>query len=163
MDLHLYLTSTYGVSCPRAQGALQASSTRLTREGMACTRTGALPGSGNGPRGEAMVPELLRRLAGRSASTSADDETRAGGVQALERRCRSGQMGNRLPSDWVRMYVWRRDHGRCVRCGGQERVWFEYIVPVRAGGSNTEQNIRLMCGRCSQDARKSVRRKWRRA
>ncbi len=32
-----------------------------------------------------------------------------------------GPTGNPLPSAWVRMYVWRRDRGRCVRCGGQER------------------------------------------
>ncbi len=109
-----------------------------------------------------MVPELLKRLAGRSASTSADEEIQVGRVQGLERRERSGQVGNPLPSAWVRMYVWRRDHGRCVRCGGQERVWFEYIVPVRAGGSNAEQNLRLMCGSCSHDARASVRRRrWR--
>jgi hypothetical protein len=122
----------------------------------------ALPGSVNGPRGEAMVPELLKRLAGRSASTSAGEETQAERVQGFERRDRSGRDGNPLPSAWVRMYVWRRDHGRCVWCGRQERVWFEYIVPVGAGGSNTEQNIRLMCERCSHEAGASVRRKrWR--
>jgi hypothetical protein len=109
-----------------------------------------------------MVPELLKRLVGRPTSTSGDVETQDGWGQALERRGRSEQVRNPLPSEWVRMYVWRRDHGRCVQCGGQERVWFEYIVPVRAGGSNTEQNIRLMCQRCSHDARASVRRKrWR--
>jgi 5-methylcytosine-specific restriction endonuclease McrA len=110
-----------------------------------------------------MVPELLKRLVGRSTSTSADLETHDGPVQALERRGRSGQVGNPLPSDWVRMYVWRRDRGRCVQCGSHERVWFEYIVPVMAGGRNKEQNIRLMCGSCSHDARESLRRKWRRA
>jgi 5-methylcytosine-specific restriction endonuclease McrA len=106
-----------------------------------------------------MVPELLKRLAGRSASTSADGKRQAGWVDALERRCGSGQVGNPLPSDWVRMYVWRRDQGRCVRCADQDGVWFDYIVPVRAGGSHTEQNIRLMCGRCSHDAGASVRRR----
>ena len=110
-----------------------------------------------------MVPELLKRLVGRSTSTAAEEEPQTGWVQALERRCRSEQVGNPLPSDWVRMYVWRRDHGSCVRCGGQERVWFEYIVPVMAGGSNTEQNIRLMCVRCSHDAGASARRKRRRS
>jgi 5-methylcytosine-specific restriction endonuclease McrA len=122
-----------------------------------------LPGGVNGPRGEAMVPELLKRLAGRSSSRSADEKSRAGWVQALERRCESGQVGKSLPSDWVRMYVWRRDQGRCVRCAGLEGVWFDYIVPVRAGGSNTEQNIRLMCGRCSYTEGTSGRRKrrWR--
>ena len=95
-----------------------------------------------------MVPELLKRFAGRSASTRVDEEIQVGRVQGLERRERSGQVGTPLPSAWVRMYVWRRDHGSCVRCGGQERVWFEYIVPVMAGGSNTEQNIRLLCEPC---------------
>ena len=109
-----------------------------------------------------MVPELLKRLAGRSASTGADEESRAGWVQALERRCEPGRVGKLLPSDWVRMYVWRRDRGRCVRCASQEGVWFDYIVPVRAGGSNTEANIRLMCERCSRDRRAARRRKgWR--
>ena len=106
-----------------------------------------------------MVPKLLKRLAGRSASASADEESRAGWVQALERRCEPGRVGNPLPSDWVRMYVWRRDRGRCVRCTGREGVWFDYIVPVRAGGSHTEQNIRLMCGRCSHGEGASARRR----
>jgi 5-methylcytosine-specific restriction endonuclease McrA len=111
-----------------------------------------------------MVPKLLKRLARRCRSTSPDGEPQALWVEASERRCRLlEQVGNPLPSDWVRMYVWRRDQGRCVQCGGQERVWFEYVVPVRAGGSNTEQNIRLMCGRCRHDAGTSARRKWRRS
>ena len=116
-----------------------------------------------------MVPELLKRLAGRSASASAesasaDKETQAGRAQGSERRDRPGRVvGNPLPSAWVRMYVWSRDHGRCVRCGGQEQVWFEYIVPVMAGGGTTEQNIRLMCERCSRDAGASARRKRRRS
>ena len=115
-----------------------------------------------------MVPELLKRLAGRSASASAesasaDKETQAGRVQGSERRDRPGRVGNPLPSAWVRMYVWRRDRGRCVRCAGREGVWFDYIVPVRAGGSHTEQNIRLMCERCSRDAGASARRKRRRS
>jgi hypothetical protein len=108
-----------------------------------------------------MVPKLLRRLAGRAASGE-DDETLDGRNPGLEHRDRSRATGNPLPSAWVRMYVWRRDHGKCVRCGGQERVWFDYIVPAWEGGSNMEQNIRLMCERCSRDHAASRRRKrWR--
>jgi 5-methylcytosine-specific restriction endonuclease McrA len=67
-----------------------------------------------------------------------------------------------LPSAWMRMYVWRRDHGKCVRCGTQERVWFDYIVPIWEGGSSIEQNIRLLCEPCSRDKSVSRRRKrWR--
>jgi hypothetical protein len=108
-----------------------------------------------------MVPKLLRRLADLSTCASAD-ETLVGQRPSLERRDRSGPVGDPLPSAWVKMQVWRRDHGRCVRCGGQERVWFDYIVPVWEGGSNTEQNIRLLCERCSRDKDTSRRRKrWR--
>ena len=108
-----------------------------------------------------MVPKLLKRLAGRSASSD-DEETLDGRNPGLEHRKRGGSGGNPLPSDWVRMYVWRRDHGKCVRCGSQERVWFDYIVPAWEGGGNTEQNIRLMCEPCSRDHAASRRRKrWR--
>jgi 5-methylcytosine-specific restriction endonuclease McrA len=107
-----------------------------------------------------MVPKLLRRLAGLSASTSGDDETLAWRRPGEERR--EGSVGNPLPSAWVRMHVWRRDYGRCVGCGSQERVWFDYIVPVWEGGSNTEQNIRLLCERCGREKGASRRtRRWR--
>jgi hypothetical protein len=96
-----------------------------------------------------MVPKLLRRLAGLSTAGSVD-EAPAGRRPDSGRRDRSGPVGNPLPSAWVRMHVWRRDHGRCVRCGGQEGVWFDYVVPPWEGGGNKEQNIRLMCERCGR-------------
>jgi 5-methylcytosine-specific restriction endonuclease McrA len=98
-----------------------------------------------------MVPKLLRRLARRSASESGEGETPAGHSPGIVHLDRTGPTGNPLPTSWVRMYVWRRDHGRCVRCGTQERVWFDYRVPVWEGGDSTEANIRLMCERCSRD------------
>ena len=87
----------------------------------------------------------------------------AGQRAVVERRDRMGPIGPPLPSAWVRMYVWRRDHGRCVRCEGQEGVWFDYIVPVWEGGGNTEQNIQLLCEpcrRCSTGASVGKKR-WR--
>ncbi len=109
-----------------------------------------------------MVPKLLKRLAGRSASASGDGETPAGQSPRIERQDRSRPVGNPLPSAWVKMNVWRRDGGKCVNCGGHEGVWFDYIVPVWEGGSNTEANIRLMCERCSRDrAVPKWRKRWR--
>ena len=109
-----------------------------------------------------MVPNLLKRLAGRSAS-SADDDTLDGRTPGLEHQGLAGHVGNPLPSAWVKMHVWRRDGGKCGRCGGQEAVWFDYVVPVWEGGSATEQNIRLMCGRCRRAHAASSRRKRSRA
>jgi hypothetical protein len=103
-----------------------------------------------------MVAKLLKRLAGRSASTSGGDETLAGRTSRVERPDKSAPVGRPLPSAWVKMHVWRRDRGRCVVCGGQEGVWFDYIVAPWKGGSISEHNIRLVCVRCSR-SNKGVR------
>ena len=100
--------------------------------------------------GGSMVAKLLKRLAGRSASTAAEGEALDGRLPSLKHQDRSGLVKHPLPSAWVKMHVWRRDHGRCVSCGGQQGVWFNYIVPPWKGGSVSEQNIRLMCERCSR-------------
>jgi hypothetical protein len=55
-----------------------------------------------------------------------------------------------LPDD-VKMFVWRRDDGRCVRCGSQEDLEFDHIIPVVMGGSNTARNLQLLCGTCNRD------------
>jgi hypothetical protein len=55
----------------------------------------------------------------------------------------------RIPDD-VRLFVWQRDEGKCVRCGGMERLEFDHIVPVAKGGSNTERNIQLLCEACNR-------------
>jgi HNH endonuclease len=106
-----------------------------------------------------MVAKLLKRLAGRSASTGGAGESLDGQLPNLELQDRSGMMENSLPSAWVKMHVWRRDHGKCVLCGGHERVWFDYTVPVLQGGSNTEQNMRLICENCRRNKSVQIRRK----
>ena len=50
----------------------------------------------------------------------------------------------------VRHEVWRRDQGRCVDCGSRERLEFDHIIPVSAGGSNTARNITLRCEPCNR-------------
>jgi len=55
-----------------------------------------------------------------------------------------------IPED-VRHAVWRRDEGRCVQCGSQERLEFDHIIPVSRGGANTERNLQLLCERCNRE------------
>jgi hypothetical protein len=46
--------------------------------------------------------------------------------------------------------VWRRDQGRCVQCGSQERLEFDHIIPVSRGGANSERNLQLLCESCNR-------------
>lgn len=55
----------------------------------------------------------------------------------------------KIPEE-VRIAVWRRDQGKCVRCGGRENLEYDHIVPVSKGGSNTVRNVELLCESCNR-------------
>jgi HNH endonuclease len=48
----------------------------------------------------------------------------------------------------IKIAVWERDGGRCVMCGGADKLHFDHILPISKGGtSNTADNIQLLCAR----------------
>lgn len=50
----------------------------------------------------------------------------------------------------IRIFVWRRDGGRCVQCGSQENLEYDHVIPVVSGGSNTARNIQILCESCNR-------------
>ena len=54
-----------------------------------------------------------------------------------------------IPDD-VKVFVWQRDSGRCVRCGAQENLEFDHIIPLAMGGANTARNLQLLCADCNR-------------
>ena len=84
-----------------------------------------------------------------------DESARLQGARTVRRanRERSGsgtQPVRRAIPENVRHEVWRRDEGRCVDCGSQERLEFDHIVPLSKGGSNTARNLELRCEPCNR-------------
>jgi hypothetical protein len=61
----------------------------------------------------------------------------------------------RIP-DSVRLFVWQRDEGKCVRCGSSENLEFDHIIPVAKGGASTERNVRLLCETCNRAKRVAI-------
>lgn len=55
----------------------------------------------------------------------------------------------RIPEE-VRVLVWARDEGRCVRCGADEDLQFDHVIPVARGGGNAQENIQILCGNCNR-------------
>lgn len=52
-----------------------------------------------------------------------------------------------IPSD-VKLAVWKRDQGRCVKCGSTDNLHFDHILPYSLGGTSLlADNIQLLCAR----------------
>jgi len=77
-------------------------------------------------------------------------------VETLERFGDLPSVSRDVISDEVRMFVWQRDGGRCVRCGAREKLEFDHIIPLADGGSSTERNIQLLCEPCNRSKGRSV-------
>jgi len=71
-------------------------------------------------------------------------------VEALENLEKLDRVSREPIQESVRLFVWQRDGGQCVKCGSRERLEFDHIIPFVAGGSNTERNIQLLCEACNR-------------
>jgi len=93
-----------------------------------------------------LTPESWKKLI--------DEEGEIRDIQATTFELHNGvaqaEKQERSISITVRNEVWRRDNGRCVGCGSNERLEFDHIIPYSRGGSNTARNIQLLCESCNR-------------
>lgn len=75
---------------------------------------------------------------------------RAAARVAQNEQIRNSPRREIIPDD-VKLFVWQRDNGRCVKCGSNSELEFDHIIPVIKGGSNTARNLQLMCGPCNRE------------
>jgi hypothetical protein len=48
----------------------------------------------------------------------------------------------------VKLAVWKRDGGKCVKCGASDELHFDHDLPYSKGGTSvTEDNVQLLCAR----------------
>jgi HNH endonuclease len=48
----------------------------------------------------------------------------------------------------VKLEVWRRDGGKCTKCGSLDELHFDHILPFARGGTSlTSANVQLLCAR----------------
>ncbi len=103
---------------------------------------------GNGVR-------LIRRAVSHLAKTPTTQLTASEVKEFLQLTLHDVQLAteptaDRRIADDVKREVWRRDKGKCVRCGNRENLEYDHIIPISKGGSNTVRNIELLCESCNR-------------
>ncbi len=54
----------------------------------------------------------------------------------------------------VKLEVWKRDRGKCVKCGATNNLHFDHDIPYSKGGSSlTAANVQLLCARHNLEKR----------
>jgi len=57
---------------------------------------------------------------------------------------------NRVIPSEVKIEVWDRDKGRCVKCDATENLHFDHDLPFSKGGTSlTAKNIKILCMKCN--------------
>jgi 5-methylcytosine-specific restriction endonuclease McrA len=94
---------------------------------------------------------MKRRLAFRMGTLRALKRPRM-----LERDTAGARTHGGYISPATRRLVWRRDGGKCRRCGSTHELQFDHIVPKSRGGAGCAANVELLCKRCNLSKRASV-------
>lgn len=57
----------------------------------------------------------------------------------------------------VKLEVWKRDGGKCVKCGANDDLHFDHDVPFSLGGTSmTAANVQLLCARHNLEKHDSI-------
>jgi len=64
---------------------------------------------------------------------------------------------DRLIPSSVKLEVWKRDQGKCVKCGSDKNLHFDHDIPYSKGGSSSDPaNIRILCARHNLQKRDNI-------
>ncbi len=48
----------------------------------------------------------------------------------------------------IKLAVWKRDGGKCTKCGARDELHFDHILPYSKGGTSLKaENVQLLCAR----------------
>ena len=86
---------------------------------------------------------LVTRLQREQATVERAQAMVANGLQPQQSK-RGG-----VPDD-VKQMVWLRDGGKCQSCGSTVELQFDHVIPVALGGSDSPDNLQVLCGPCNR-------------
>lgn len=79
------------------------------------------------------------------------------GDEDFARPVRLSAERRRLIPTSVKLEVWKRDNGKCVKCGADNELHFDHVLPYSKGGTSvTAANVQLLCARHNLEKHDSI-------
>ena len=79
------------------------------------------------------------------------------GEEDFARPAYVGAERRRVIPTQVKLEVWKRDGGKCARCGATNELHFDHILPFSKGGTSlTAANVQLLCARHNLEKRDRI-------
>ena len=79
------------------------------------------------------------------------------GEDDLSAPVRSDAARRRIIPTHIKLEVWKRDGGQCVKCGAKDELHFDHDVPFSKGGTSlVAENIQLLCARHNIEKRDQI-------
>lgn len=73
-----------------------------------------------------------------------EDQSESRAAAAVPQRLEHGRI---IPTS-VKLAVWKRDKGVCVKCASRDNLHFDHVIPFSLGGASiVAENIQLLCAR----------------
>ena len=64
---------------------------------------------------------------------------------------------DRVIPTYVKLEVWKRDKGQCIKCGSRDNLHFDHVIPYSLGGSSKDaKNIQLLCSKHNLEKHDSI-------
>lgn len=103
------------------------------------------------PRRESETAEVVLRI--KAAQFKEDEELKrlreqVANLEAVETLRNGTRIRTPIPDD-VKLVVWSRDGGACIKCGTREQLQFDHVIPHSRGGSDAAENIQILCRPCN--------------
>jgi len=80
-------------------------------------------------------------------------------IENVSSRCANplSDARSRVIPSAIKQEVWVRDGGKCIRCGSNDELHFDHIIPYAKGGSSVvANNIQLLCARHNLEKRDKI-------
>ena len=66
-----------------------------------------------------------------------------------EKEISTGRKKKKIIDNRLKLQVYKRDGFKCLKCGSEEDLHMDHVIPESKGGETTLENLQVLCRKCN--------------